>query len=121
LSEFRLERENGGGATVVVAGGDIDMTTSREFGRRLEGLLRASTGDVVLDLLQVVYLDSTALRALLASRKVAAERGSRLVLVVAQSDVLHVLEVTGLTTLFDIHATRAAALRAIGTADQPKR
>lgn len=120
-SEFRLEREMGDGVTVVVAAGDIDMTASREFGRRLDGVLRASSGDVVLDMLQVVYLDSTALRALLASRKVAEERGSRLVLVVAQKAVLHVLEVTGLSALFEMRPTRAAALRAIGTADEPKR
>jgi anti-anti-sigma factor len=120
-SEFRLDRRPAGGATLLVVSGDIDMTASGEFGRRLEGAVRASPGDVVLDLLRVVYLDSTALRVLLAARRLADERESRLVLVCAREAVLHVLEVTGLTELFEIHGDRTAAFEAIGSTDQPKR
>ncbi len=119
--DFRLERSAHEGATVLVASGDIDMTASREFGRRLEGAVRATSGDVLLDLDGVVHLDSTALRALLAGRKVADGRGARLVLVCARRSVLSVLEVTGLTALFEIHAERGAALEAIGSAGEPKR
>jgi anti-sigma B factor antagonist len=119
---FSVEREpcDQSGVTVVAASGDIDMTASREFGRRLEDALRASSGHVVLDLLDVVHLDSTALRSLLAARNLAEERGARLVLVCGRG-ARHVLEVTGLDEVFDIHADREAAFEAIGRPGQPKR
>ena len=122
-ADFRLETQPSGreGVTVLAASGDVDMTASREFGRRLEAALRASSGDVVLDLLAVVYLDSTALRALLAARKLAEARGVRLVLVCTRPPVLHVFEVTGLAKLFEIHPDRASALVGIGSANEPKR
>lgn len=122
-TDFWLETQPSGreDVTVLAATGDVDMTASREFGRRLESALSASSGDVVLDLLGIVYLDSTALRALLAARKLAEARGARLVLVCASDPVLHVFEVTGLTKLFEIHADREAALAGIGSANEPKR
>ena len=121
--DFRLERQpdEHGGVTLLAASGDIDMTASREFGRRLEDALRASSGDVVLDLAGVVHLDSTALRSLLAGRKLAEERNARLVLASPRGSVLHVLEVTGLTALFEIHPDRESALASIGRPSQPKR
>ena len=102
------------GVTLLEASGDIDMTASREFGRRLETAVRKARGDVVLDLLQVVHLDSTALRHLLFCRRVAENRRIRLVLVCARPPVKQVLEVTGVSRLFDIHPDRAGALEAIG-------
>jgi anti-sigma B factor antagonist len=121
--DFWLEAQPAGreDVTLLVATGDVDMTASREFGRRLEAAIGSSPGDIVLDILGIVYLDSTALRALLGARKMAEERASRLVLVCARRPVLHVLEVTGLTRLFEIHPDRDAAIEAIGRANQPKR
>jgi anti-sigma B factor antagonist len=108
------------GVTLLAASGDIDMTAAAEFGRRLEDALRASSGHVVLDLLEVVHLDSTALRSLLAGRQLAEERGASLVLVCPRG-VKHVLEVTGLDRLFEIHAEREPALESIGRRSQPNR
>jgi anti-sigma B factor antagonist len=119
--DFSLERHSRKGVTLLVAAGDIDMTASREFGRRLEGAVRGTDGDVLLDLDSVVYLDSTALRALLSARKLAEEAGVRLALVCSARSVLHVLEVTGMTELFEIHPDRESAAEAIGSADEPKR
>ena len=120
---FRLERElsDHEGATLIVASGDIDMTASREFGRRLEAALRSSSGHVVLDLVEVVHLDSTALRSLVNCRKLAEERGGRLVLVCAPRPVGEVLDVTGVAELFEIHPDRESALGAIGRQGEPKR
>jgi anti-sigma B factor antagonist len=120
--EFRVERVpcDREGVTVLAVSGDIDMTASREFGRRLESGVRAASGDVVLDLVRVRHLDSTALRALLRGRQVAEERGALLVIACGRR-VQHVLEVTGLEQVFDIHPERELALEAIGRDTQPKR
>lgn len=121
--DFALERRPTGrqGVTLLAASGDIDMTTSAEFGRRLAEAITASPGDVVLDLLDVVYLDSTALRALLAARKLTERRGRGFALVCEPKTVGHVLEVSGLAAMFEIHADRDGALEAIGRDTQPKR
>ena len=119
-SHFALEIEpcEQKGVTLA-ASGDIDMTASREFGRRLESALRTSSGGVVLDLRRVVHLDSTALRSLLACRHVAEARGSQLVLVCSRRPVRQVLEVTGL--IRGPLRPREAALEAIARPTQPRR
>jgi anti-anti-sigma factor len=75
---------------------------------------------VVLDLLQVVHLDSTALRSQLSRRRLASERDATLVLVCGQGSVLQVLDVTGLAEMFEIHPSLEDALAAIGRPNQPK-
>jgi anti-sigma B factor antagonist len=105
------------GVTLLVASGDVDMTAAREFGRRLERVLRSTDGEVVLDLARVDHLDSTTLRWLLSARRLAEDRDGELILVCPRSAVLEVLEVTGLDEVFEIHADRESAL----AAGRPKR
>jgi anti-sigma B factor antagonist len=107
--------------TLLVASGDIDMTAAREFGRRLESALRGSDGDVVLDLRAVEHLDSTALRGLLAARRLAEARDADMVLICARAPVLRVLKVTGLDELFPIFPDLDRALAGLGAAGPPER
>src|SRR5438045_1944767 len=108
------------GVTLLVASGDVDMTVAREFGSRLEDAVRRSDGSILLDLDRVEHLDSTALRFLLAARRLAEDRAAALVLVCSRRQVLRVLQVTGLDELFEIFPARDEALQAIGTRSEPK-
>jgi anti-anti-sigma factor len=57
---------------------------------------------VVLDLSEITFLDSSGLRAILEARHAALAHGATLVLVRPSDAVAKVLDLTGLTDVFDI-------------------
>ena len=70
---------------------------------------------VLLDLARVTFLSSSGMRALLLVRKeLLAHPGAELRLCALQPPVLEVFKLTGFLQLFQIHTTRAEALRAFG-------
>jgi anti-anti-sigma factor len=85
--------------TVLVARGEIDMATVDELRRGLRRLVEsAGERNVVVDLADVTFIDSSGLEALVR----AEPRGtaSRLVLRSASPAVRRLLEVTGTTDRF---------------------
>ncbi|MBA2337973.1 MAG: STAS domain-containing protein [Acidimicrobiia bacterium] len=86
---------------VVTARGEIDLATVPDVE---QGLAEAidSGGDVILDLSEVGFMDSTGLRAILAAEKRLAADGHRLALVVTDGPVHRLLEVTALESHFPL-------------------
>jgi anti-sigma B factor antagonist len=84
----------------VVAVGDIDMAG----GPLLEASIarREVEGPVVIDLSQVVFIDSSGLRTLLAASRRARERTDTVVLRSPSREVARLLEITGTASLFTI-------------------
>src|SRR3954454_19580618 len=68
-----LRRENG--AAVVIVDGELDTFTSPRLREFLAALVNERDADVVVDLADVAFLDSTALGVLLAARRHARDRG----------------------------------------------
>jgi anti-sigma B factor antagonist len=64
----------------------------------------------VVDLEGVDFIDSAGLGVLVGGLKRARSHDGDLVLVATGRSVLKVLELTGLTRVFEIHASRAGAL-----------
>jgi len=60
---------------------------------------------VVVDLLGVTFMDSTALGVLVGALKRCRQAGGSMRIVVADPRVLKVFEITGLTELFSLFAT----------------
>lgn len=100
--EVRVETLRGGGSVVRVTG-ELDMATSSELESELE---RANAGErVVVDLTECTFLDSTALRVLLAGASRSEAGGGALELVAPDERVRRVLEIAGVETKIPIHAT----------------
>lgn len=86
-----------GDVAIVTAVGEIDMATAPELSQALEQL-DARLGRVVIDLTEVVFLDSSALNALVRCQRQLAERGIELRLVSPETQALRrVFEITQLT------------------------
>jgi anti-sigma B factor antagonist len=60
-----IAEEHNGDVTIVEIKGRIDSNTSRPFGDRLTGLIKAGRKRIVVDLKNLVYISSTGFRALL--------------------------------------------------------
>lgn len=63
----------------------------------------------VVDLSECTFLDSSAVRALVASARDAASAGGEVVLVTQDPGVLRVLEIASVDTMLAVHETVEAA------------
>ena len=92
VAEFTLARsESEDGLTTIIVAGEVDLATAPE----LRDVLLETTGDVAVDLAQVVFMDSTGLSALIAGRKHVIGAGHAFS-VRNESDVIaHTMKLTG--------------------------
>lgn len=110
---FDISEEQGNGYSVVSVTGEIDVATAPALRSRLEGTIDADgTELVIVDLLGVTFIDSTALSVLIEASKRSAGAGRSMRVVVAEPRILRIFEITGLTELFAIRPTRAEAVEA---------
>lgn len=95
---------------VVAVGGELDLFTSPQLKQRLADALDSGKLQLVVDLSETTFVDSSALGALIGALRRARERGGRLVLVSQGPEIARTMELTGLDQVFDIRATREDAL-----------
>jgi anti-sigma B factor antagonist len=108
---FDISEKTADGVSVVSATGEIDIATAPGLREQLESTMDRAGGLVVVDLLGVTFIDSTALGVLIGALKRCQEAGGSMRLVVAEPRVLKVFEITGLTELFSIFPTIDAAVQ----------
>lgn len=93
-SEFeRIERN---GEVVLVVRGEIDLSVAARFAQTLEATIDAANGSAVVDLEQVVFIDSAGVRELVKAQHRALDRGGDLVLRSPSEACRRVLQLSGL-------------------------
>ena len=105
------------GCVVMVAVGEIDLSTAPGFREALTKALTKALGTssrVVVDLTAVTFLDSTGLAALVAAKNSARELAVGICLAGPRDNVAKVLRISGLDQVFEIHAKRDDAVAATG-------
>ena len=107
-----LQRQDEAGAAVLVARGEIDVDSGAKLREALLEAIGDGGGRVVVDLEGVDFIDSAGLGVLVGGLKRARTNDGDLVLVCTGRSVLKVMEITGLTRILDIHASREDALAA---------
>jgi anti-sigma B factor antagonist len=106
--ELTLETRDLGGRTLVVVGGEVDVYTAPELRDCLTDLVGSGQRHLVVDMTGVGFLDSTGLGVLVGGlKKVRAEDGS-LELVCSSPRLLRIFSITGLASVFTIHASTDA-------------
>jgi anti-sigma B factor antagonist len=105
---FSIEKRIEGGTPVVVVAGEIDVATAPQLRECLHEVIAEGHATVVLDLLPVTFLDSTALGVLVGALKRCRELGGELHIVVADPRIMKIFEITGLTNVFPIADSLAA-------------
>lgn len=83
--------------------GELDAHTATELERQLTPLIdRSGDADVVLELANVGFIDSSGLRLLVESHQRAVAGGGRLVLTRPSRAVVRLLEVSGLVSILEV-------------------
>ena len=82
--------------------GELDISTAPDLQETISGLNFAGVYQVVIDLTEVEFLDSTGLGVLIAALKRITANGGSLQLVFTQERLYKLFSITGLTKVFDI-------------------
>ena len=91
-------------------GGSLDIATSPSLRATLMEAADRAKHEIVVDLTQLEFLDSTGLGALIGAHKRAAEHGGSVRLVAQEGQILRLLRITGLLDVFSVYPTVDAAL-----------
>jgi anti-sigma B factor antagonist len=108
--KFDISEEFGNDHSVVKVVGELDVATAPLLQARLESAIDRGNPVVVVDLLDVTFIDSTALGVLIGCLKQSKAIGATLRIVASAPRILKVFEITGLTELFSILSTVDEAL-----------
>ena len=110
--DLSLSTRTEGEHTVVEVAGEIDVYTAPKLREAFIDLVPQGSYQLVIDMEQVEFLDSTGLGVLVGGMKRVRAHDGTLRLVCAQERILKIFRVTGLTKVFPIHDSLAGALAA---------
>lgn len=109
--DLRVDRRDGRDVAVLAVRGELEVNGAPTLRLALIEAIEEEPGRrVVVDLEGVDFIDSAGLGVLVGGLTRARRHAGELVLVATGRSVLKVLELTGLTRVFEIHVSRAAAL-----------
>jgi anti-sigma B factor antagonist len=113
-TDFSLSEEHLDDRRLVVSvRGELDLFTAPDLKQRLASAIENGARQVIVDLEGATSIDSTTLGVLIAAVKRLRESEGDLRVVCSDPRIARTFEITGLTGVFEVLATRDAALRRI--------
>ncbi len=95
---------------LIVLKGEVDIYTAPRFKEDLLALIDEGVTDILVDLSQVEFIDSTALGVLIGGVKRLHPLQGRLLVIANSRPVLKILSITGLDNVFAVFPDREQAL-----------
>ena len=109
---FTLDHDPVDGSHLIVAGGELDLAATSEMSAIFAMATAGPQDAVVLDLVGVDFIDSSALGTILRAAQQLEVSGKRLHVVAPEGPVRRLLEITGTASRFSLHTTRDSAFAA---------
>ena len=110
MQQLEIEIKAEDGRYVVIPRGEVDLVTQAQLKEAINELVVGGNVDIIVDLDETTFLDSTGLGALIgARRKTHAFMGS-FAIVCTQERLLKLFRITSLDKVFAIRDTRSEAL-----------
>ena len=108
-----------GGAVLIRPVGRLDSAQVPRFDEIVMRQVRSAKHHVVLDLAELTFLSSSALRVLLAAARAARSRETLFLLCALQPQITELMSTVAFDRLLSIHPTREAASRVASAAPRP--
>ena len=109
---MRFETKNNGGATILkIHERKLDVAISSELKGEFLVLCKRQQKELVIDLSDVEFCDSSGLSALLIAERKMRENGGIVKLVGVQKKVLSLIKISHLDRAFQIYNTMAKAVK----------
>ena len=110
---MNIKTSNDSGLTIAYLEGRFDAYSAPEVNTKLEGLIEAaSIAKIIVNLQDVVFVDSTALATLVQAMKRCRQKEGDLRLSNLKQPVRMIFELTRLDRAFEIHTTEESAKEA---------
>jgi anti-sigma B factor antagonist len=109
---FTLDHDPVDGSHLIVASGELDLASTSEMSAIFAMSAAGPQVSVVLDLMGVDFIDSSALGTILRAAQQLEAVGKRLHVVAPDGPVKRLLEITGTAQRFTLHTTREDAFAA---------
>ena len=109
---FTLDHDPVDDSHLIVASGELDLGATSELSAIFAMAAAGPQDSVVLDLVAVDFIDSSALGTILRAAQSLETFGKRLHVVAPEGPVRRLLEITGTASRFSLHATRGDAFAA---------
>ena len=103
---------------VISLAGEVDLYTAPEFKQQLLEVIDQGGRDVVVDLSDTTFIDSTTLGVLVGGVKRLRTNEGELSLFSSVRNITKIFEITGLDRVFTIYGSRDEAVAGIGSATQ---
>jgi anti-anti-sigma factor len=100
----------GPGTTSVAVAGEVTFSNVTDFDRALGQALDDGARNLVIDLTDVPFIDSSGLSALLTASAETRDRGGVVALVIAEGQPPSIFRFRGVDRLLSLYASRDAAL-----------
>lgn len=110
---MNITEDSIGGVTVLRTQGRIDSGNASDFEAHLVRAVGEGKARLVVDMAQLTYISSAGLRALLIAAKKARPNGGRIALSAMAAHIREVFDLSGFSSLFEIHPDEAAAVAAL--------
>lgn len=105
-----IKSEHNGDAIVYRLRGSLDLATAPSLRAALVEAANEGKHEIIVDLSQLEFLDSTGLGALIGAHRRALESGGRVRLIVNEGPIQRLLTITGLMRIFAVYSSLDAAL-----------
>jgi anti-sigma B factor antagonist len=102
LREFEVPVPSNGDVGIVRVSGEIDVATAPALREQLASALEIDVIDVVVDLGEVTFMDSTGLSVLIDACHRLGKSGRKLHVVGATPSLRRLFEIAGVTELLDV-------------------
>jgi anti-sigma B factor antagonist len=110
---FRIDEERLSDTIVLLAlHGEADLHSAPELRARLRVAIEDGARNVILDLSDSAFVDSTSLGVLLGGMRRLREHDGQIHLVVPRPDIRRIFEITLLDRIFPLYDSRQDALAA---------
>jgi anti-sigma B factor antagonist len=117
---FKIEiRETAKGICVVGLSGRLNAASAPETKDRLKALAKTESHNLVLDLAELSFVDSSGLAAFVAGYKAAAEAGGSLKLASLGAQVAEVFALTRLDRVFEVFPDAKTAVESFAGSPRP--
>ena len=109
--ELDIKSERDDGVCTVILEGEIDVYTAPKLKEVLVEAIESGCPNIIVDLQQVAFIDSSGLGVLVSALRRARERDGVVRIVCTRDNVLKIFRITGLDKVFPIFTDAAEARR----------
>ena len=116
---FEVQAASWSRAPGVSVRGEVDIGTAAQLTEALDAAIRESVGAFVIDLADVVFLDSSGINVLMRARALLGREDRPLMVVCQPGQVRRVLDLAGIADLFALFDSREQAAGSLQPAHCP--